>query len=189
MGTGQKRPAGQIKGAVQELAQDVATLCIHPVYISTIAGQTLYTGELLPSIEKLSPLLPVWESSPCEGDTSLMMKYKYLQVDWASGVSKHPASTQLPPLCSLHWGSSLPWPQGGAGCVFDQRRDSRSHLWRGHSPDGSVWNTGWRCSAGQTRCHHGQRPDALRSGHADRVSSRLLSNEWCSAALLQCSES
>ena len=46
-GSGQKRPAGRIKGAVQELAQDVATLCIHPVYISTIAGQTLYTGGLL----------------------------------------------------------------------------------------------------------------------------------------------
>ena len=48
---GQKRPAGQIKGAVQELAQDVATLCTHPVYISTIAGQTLYTGALLLSLQ------------------------------------------------------------------------------------------------------------------------------------------
>ena len=50
----QKRPAGRIKGAVQELAQDVATLCIHPVYISTIAGQTLYTGALLPCTCKAS---------------------------------------------------------------------------------------------------------------------------------------
>ena len=47
-GAGQKRPARQIKGAVQELAQDVATLFTHPVYISTIAGQTLYTGAPLP---------------------------------------------------------------------------------------------------------------------------------------------
>ena len=46
---GQKRPAGKLEGAVRELAQDVATLCIHPVYISTIAGQTLYTGAHLAS--------------------------------------------------------------------------------------------------------------------------------------------
>lgn len=36
----------KMKGAVQELAEDVATLCKHPVYLSTVAGQTLYTGQL-----------------------------------------------------------------------------------------------------------------------------------------------
>ncbi len=34
----------KLKGAVQELAGDVVTLCSHPVYLSTVAGQTLYTG-------------------------------------------------------------------------------------------------------------------------------------------------
>lgn len=36
---------GKLKGAVQELAGDVVTLCSHPVYLSTVAGQTLYTGK------------------------------------------------------------------------------------------------------------------------------------------------
>ena len=73
-GAGRKRPAGQIKGAVQELAQDVATLCIHPVYISTIAGQTLYTGELLPRPCKASSSHPNVESMCYRRVTSLMMK-------------------------------------------------------------------------------------------------------------------
>ena len=38
---------GKLKGAVQELAGDVVTLCSHPVYLSTVAGQTLYTGDCL----------------------------------------------------------------------------------------------------------------------------------------------
>lgn len=42
---GKGKFSGKIKGAVQELAQDVATLCVHPVYVSTVAGQTLYTGD------------------------------------------------------------------------------------------------------------------------------------------------
>lgn len=43
--SGRKRLAGKLKGAVQELASDVVTLCSHPVYLSTVAGQTLYTGK------------------------------------------------------------------------------------------------------------------------------------------------
>ena len=70
---GQKRPAGQIKGAVQELAQDVATLCIHPVYISTIAGQTLYTGGLLLLLARLPCLNPLWNILQYRPVPSLMM--------------------------------------------------------------------------------------------------------------------
>ena len=43
--SGRKGLAGKLKGAVQELAGDVVTLCRHPVYLSTVAGQTLYTGK------------------------------------------------------------------------------------------------------------------------------------------------
>ena len=42
---GKQRLWGKIKGAVCELAGDVVILCSHPVYLSTVAGQTLYTGE------------------------------------------------------------------------------------------------------------------------------------------------
>ena len=42
---GKQRLWGKLKGAVQELAGDVVILCSHPVYLSTVAGQTLYTGE------------------------------------------------------------------------------------------------------------------------------------------------
>ena len=48
----------KMKGAVQELAEDVATLCKHPVYLSTVAGQTLYTGQLpCPQAPSELPLL------------------------------------------------------------------------------------------------------------------------------------
>ena len=51
---------GKLKGAVQELAGDVVTLCSHPVYLSTVAGQTLYTGKgsFIPESQCLAAVTP-----------------------------------------------------------------------------------------------------------------------------------
>ena len=45
-GGGRGRRWGAAKGIVHEAGQDVGTLFRHPVYVCTIAGQTLYTGAL-----------------------------------------------------------------------------------------------------------------------------------------------
>lgn len=48
-----QRWGANAKALVQEAAQDVVTLFRHPVYVCTIAGQTLYTG---------APLFPCGQS-------------------------------------------------------------------------------------------------------------------------------
>ena len=77
----------KVKGAVQELAEDVATLCKHPVYLSTVAGQTLYTGQL-PCPQAPSGL-PLLTCRACAAGEPIMTVCRTLPVAGMCSCAKH----------------------------------------------------------------------------------------------------
>ena len=94
---------------------------------------------------------------------------------WAPGT--FPTVTQLIietnlPLCAAYIGAlAYLGPKAGRD-VFSISGETADLVFGAVTvPDGSFWDTGWRCGARQIRRHHGQWPDALRGGHASWVSS------------------
>ena len=165
---------GKLKGAVQELAGDVVTLCSHPVYLSTVAGQTLYTGDLPLSYSpiRLAAVTPRYLTQPTPSATEVCHCWCGVLAGVQKGVEQSglKVMTSMTVLCSVHWSAGLSRPEGGQGRVLNQRGDSGPDLWRCHSFDWGVRHAGRRHSAGQTRLYHAQWADALCTWHGCWVS-------------------